>query len=217
MDVLVAEPFFISSLLPWHSLYFWYCRSALVPHLSDDAVILPQGALLRAVAVEFDHLWKFHAPVGDLEGFDVRIFDELTQKAIKDSDAKEEPHHLWEYPGQPLTADFNIMEFNFMETIPSVPIEVVGEVPFIGSGTCHGVAIWMDFKLDDKISVTTGLQNVVTEKSDVLDWCRTWKQGVHFLKHNPEIKNGSIQKLKYKASFKPESGNLFFEFEVMER
>lgn len=59
------------------------------------------------------------------------IFSSL-QKAIKDSDAKEEPHHLWEYPGRPLTADFNIMELNFMETVPSVPIEVVGEVPFIG-------------------------------------------------------------------------------------
>lgn len=82
IDLLVSEPYFISSLLPWHSLYFWYSRTALRPHLAEKVTILPRAACLRAIAVQFEHLWKFHAPVGDLEGFDVRIFDNLTQVII---------------------------------------------------------------------------------------------------------------------------------------
>ncbi|PIK44496.1 hypothetical protein BSL78_18668 [Apostichopus japonicus] len=121
IDLLVSEPFFTSGLLPWHSLYFWYCRTALTGHLAEGATILPCGARLRAVAVQFEHLWKFHAPVGDLEGFDVRIFDDLTQRAAKDTDAKEEPHHLWEYPGCPLTSDFDLMQFDFTSCIQTNP------------------------------------------------------------------------------------------------
>ena len=75
----MGEPFFISSILPWHNLHFWYARTALASHLADSALILPCCARLRGVALEFEHLWKFHAPVGDIEGFDVRIFDSLVQ------------------------------------------------------------------------------------------------------------------------------------------
>ena len=88
----MGEPYFLSSILPWHNLYFWYARTALATHLADGALVLPCRARLRGVALEFDHLWKCHAPVGDIEGFDVRIFDKLvhvreytvTEDKIKD-------------------------------------------------------------------------------------------------------------------------------------
>ena len=75
----MAEPYYLTSLLPWHNLYFWYARTALASQLKDDALILPRSASLRGIAVEFEHLWKFHAPVGQLEGFDITIFDNIVR------------------------------------------------------------------------------------------------------------------------------------------
>lgn len=49
----MGEPFFTTSLLPWHNLYFWYVRTAVDQHLGPGAVVLPQAASLHAVVVEF--------------------------------------------------------------------------------------------------------------------------------------------------------------------
>lgn len=53
ISVLMGEPYFSTSLLPWHSLFFWYCRTALAGLLRPNAAILPCSAALRMVAVEF--------------------------------------------------------------------------------------------------------------------------------------------------------------------
>jgi protein arginine N-methyltransferase 7 len=79
VNLLLAEPYFCNSTLPWHSIYFWYARTELVQHLAPGAVILPQGASLMAIPVEFDDLWKIRAPVGLCEGFDLSSFDDLIE------------------------------------------------------------------------------------------------------------------------------------------
>lgn len=53
ISVLMGEPYFSTSLLPWHSLFFWYCRTALAGLLQPNATILPCSASLHMVAVEF--------------------------------------------------------------------------------------------------------------------------------------------------------------------
>lgn len=53
ISVLMGEPYFSTSLLPWHSLFFWYCRTALAGLLRPDAAILPRSATLHMAAVEF--------------------------------------------------------------------------------------------------------------------------------------------------------------------
>lgn len=53
ISVLMGEPYFSTSLLPWHSLFFWYCRTALAGLLQPNATILPCSATLHIVAVEF--------------------------------------------------------------------------------------------------------------------------------------------------------------------
>ena len=49
----MGEPYYSTSLLPWHSLFFWYCRTALAKLLRPGAAILPRSATLHAAAVEF--------------------------------------------------------------------------------------------------------------------------------------------------------------------
>uniref|UniRef100_A0A3Q4MAD1 Protein arginine N-methyltransferase 7 n=1 Tax=Neolamprologus brichardi TaxID=32507 RepID=A0A3Q4MAD1_NEOBR len=79
ISVLMGEPYFSTSLLPWHSLFFWYCRTALAGLLRPDASILPRSASLHMVAVEFQDLWRIRAPCGTCEGFDVTPMDEMVQ------------------------------------------------------------------------------------------------------------------------------------------
>ena len=77
INLLLSEPYFSVSSLPWHDLYMWYARTSLVQRLSANATVLPRGATLKAIAVQFDHLWKIRAPVGVCEGFDISHFDKV--------------------------------------------------------------------------------------------------------------------------------------------
>ena len=82
MDVLIGEPSFQSSTLPWHDLHFWYARTALAHRLNEKAYVIPQSATMRAIAVDFEHLWKIRAPVGNCEGFDISHFDDVINVLI---------------------------------------------------------------------------------------------------------------------------------------
>ncbi|XP_011911056.1 PREDICTED: protein arginine N-methyltransferase 7 isoform X8 [Cercocebus atys] len=77
VSLLLGEPFFTTSLLPWHNLYFWYVRTAVDQHLGPGAMVMPQAASLHAVVVEFRDLWRIRSPCGDCEGFDVHIMDDM--------------------------------------------------------------------------------------------------------------------------------------------
>ncbi|XP_063970018.1 protein arginine N-methyltransferase 7-like isoform X1 [Lytechinus pictus] len=218
VSVLLAEPFFLTSLLPWHNLYLWYAWSALRPLLAPDVKLLPSRGKLMGIAIQFDDLWKFHAPVRTLEGFDVRIFDNIVQKSSECTDAPTEPHHLWEYPGRSLTQQFELMTFDFSKPIPEGKSVRNGVVDFCRDGTCHGIALWMEYGLDDTTTISTGLQETVEgsgETSSRLVWDMHSKQGVHFLKANPEVKED--ESLNFEVTFNTLSGNLHFNFEVNQR
>ncbi|XP_072013956.1 protein arginine N-methyltransferase 7-like [Amphiura filiformis] len=214
IDILMAEPFYLTSLLPWHNLYFWYARTALANHLADDALILPRSASLRGIAVEFEHLWKFHAPVGQLEGFDVTTFDNIVQRSSELSDADTEPQPLWEYPGKALTHDFDLMTFDFTKPMPATNAVECGQVPFKWGGTCHGIVLWMDYHLDENTTVSTGLQHRVKNSSRALHWDRHSKQGVQFIKTNPRVEGNEMEALEFEVTFNPTHGNVHFEFGI---
>ena len=57
VDLLIGEPYFSSSLLPWHNLYFWFARTALSRLLSPECVVLPCRASLMAIAGECECVW----------------------------------------------------------------------------------------------------------------------------------------------------------------
>eukprot|EP00057_Strongylocentrotus_purpuratus_P017614 XP_011672088.1 PREDICTED: protein arginine N-methyltransferase 7 [Strongylocentrotus purpuratus] len=216
IDVLLAEPFFITTLLPWHNLYLWYAWSALRPLLAPDVKMLPSSAKLVGIAIQFDDLWKFHAPVKSIEGFNVRIFDNVVQKSSDCSDAATDPHHLWEYPGRPLTQQFELMTFDFSKAIPEEKLVRNGVIDFSSRGTCHGIALWMEYDLDETTTISTGLQEDITGSGDGrLVWDMHSKQGVHFIKSNPEVKED--ESLNFEVTFNPSSGNLHFNFEVNHR
>ncbi|ETE68476.1 Protein arginine N-methyltransferase 7, partial [Ophiophagus hannah] len=83
ISLLIAEPFFSTSLLPWHNLFFWYARTALERHLTSDVTVLPQSASLHLMTVEFKDLWRIRSPCGTCEGFDMHIMDDMIKVCKK--------------------------------------------------------------------------------------------------------------------------------------
>lgn len=79
VSLIVAEPFFSSSILPWHNLQFWYIRDRLLEVLPKNVKIIPSSAKFYIMAVQFKDLWKIRAPVQSVEGFSLKPFDEIIQ------------------------------------------------------------------------------------------------------------------------------------------
>uniref|UniRef100_A0A671WNV5 Protein arginine N-methyltransferase n=1 Tax=Sparus aurata TaxID=8175 RepID=A0A671WNV5_SPAAU len=208
ISVLMGEPYFSTSLLPWHSLFFWYCRTALAGLLRPNATILPSSATLHMMAVEFQDLWRIRAPCGTCEGFDVSPMDEMVQQSLDFRESREaEPHPLWEYPCRALTQSTAVMTFDFTQSVPQEPISSQGSL----SGRCHGVALWMEYHLTDDITVSAGLIGPISEQGEC-EWSRHRKQGVYFLRSPWESSGDGRAAVSYNFTFEPSSGDIKMDF-----
>uniref|UniRef100_A0A7N8YF69 Protein arginine N-methyltransferase n=1 Tax=Mastacembelus armatus TaxID=205130 RepID=A0A7N8YF69_9TELE len=211
ISVLLGEPYFSTSLLPWHSLFFWYCRTALAGLLQPSATILPYSATLHMVAVEFQDLWRIRAPCGTCEGFDVTPMNEMVQQSLDFRESREaEPHPLWEYPCRALTQSKAVMTFDFTQCVPQQPVCNQGSLPF---GRCHGVALWMEYHLTRDITVSAGLMGPVGEQGDC-EWTRHRKQGVYFFRSPWESSGDGRAAVSYSFTFEPSSGDIKMDFSI---
>ncbi|CAL8357582.1 unnamed protein product [Lota lota] len=214
ISVLMGEPYFSTSLLPWHSLFFWYCRTALAKLLHPGASILPRSATLHAAAVEFQDLWRIRAPCGTCEGFDVSPMDQMVQRSLDFHESREaEPHPLWEYPCRALTPPTAVMTFDFTQCVPQQPINAQGFFPFVRSGCCHGIALWMEYQLTDQVTISMGLTGAVGEQG-ACEWSRHRKQGVYFFPSPRQSLGEDGGKVSYSFTFEPSSGDIRMEFNV---
>lgn len=214
ISVLMGEPYFNSSLLPWHSLYFWYCRTALASLLSPNAIILPRSAKLHMVVVEFENLWRIRAPCGTCEGFDVTAMDEMIQRSLDFRESREaEPHSLWEYPCRALTASAAVLDFDFTQCIPQKPITCHGSLPFLRSGQYHGVAMWMEYHLTEDITVSAGLVKPIDEQGKC-EWSSHQKQAVFFFSAPYDTSADDGAHVSYTLTFEPSSGDIRMDFSV---
>lgn len=214
ISVLIAEPYFSTSLLPWHSLFFWYCRTAVAQLLRPNATILPSAGTLYIVAVQFQDLWRIRVPCGTCEGFDVSPMDEMIQRSLDFRESWEaEPHPLWEYPCCALSKPRPVMTFDFTQCVPEQPINSQGTVPLTGRGCCHGVVLWMEYQLTEDITVSMGLTKPVDEEGSC-EWNPHRKQGVFFFRSAPEIAGDGREDLSYSLTFEPHTGDIKMDFSV---
>ncbi|KAL0968259.1 hypothetical protein UPYG_G00264410 [Umbra pygmaea] len=214
ISVLMGEPYFSTSLLPWHSLFFWYCRTSLAHLLTPNATILPRSATLYMVAVEFQNLWRIRAPCGSCEGFDVGPMDDMVQTSLDFRESREaEPHPLWEYPCRALTESKAVMKFDFLQCVPEQPISSKGSIPITRRGRCHGVALWMEYQLNDDITVSLGLTKPVSEEG-ACEWSLHRKQGVYFFRLPWDCSGDEDASLCYAVTFEPSTGDIKMDFTV---
>ena len=73
----------------------------------------------------------------------------------------------------------------------------------------------MDFYTDPKNVISTGLL-APPKAGHTLEWERNQRQGVYLFKHPAKIVNvGAGARLKYKVTFRPNSGEFEFKFSAI--
>lgn len=213
ISLVLGEPWFSSSVLPWDNIHFWYLKSSLRKLLRDGALVNPVSAVIKGIGVQFEDLYKIRAPVGnDVEGFDLVPFDELIKGATDISDPALEPHPLWEYPCKALTEPFEIMSFDFGKDIDQIQNETVNErVLFQCSGICNAVALWVEYKFVNETFSIGPCTKVIPGEN--VDWYRYSHQAVHFIEKPQLVEN--ITLLNIEATFKPKDGDMSFKFQIL--
>ncbi|NXE62535.1 ANM7 methyltransferase, partial [Calcarius ornatus] len=215
ISVLVGEPFFTTSLLPWHNLYFWYARTAVSSHLASNVTVLPQSASLHMMIVEFQDLWRIRSPCGICEGFDVRTMDDMIKDSLNFRESKEaEPHPLWEYPCKSLSEPQEVLTFDFTKTVPQHCLSTEGSVKLLRKGKSHGAVLWMEYHLTADISVSTGLMQLSNEKGNC-EWNPHCKQAVYFFSSviESEILSDPTA-VTYDIKFDTKTGEITMDFKL---
>ncbi|NWR15933.1 ANM7 methyltransferase, partial [Emberiza fucata] len=215
ISVLVGEPFFTTSLLPWHNLYFWYARTAVSSHLASNVTVLPQSASLHMMIVEFQDLWRIRSPCGICEGFDVRTMDDMIKDSLNFRESKEaEPHPLWEYPCKSLSEPQEVLTFDFTKTVPQHCLSTEGSVKLLRKGKSHGAVLWMEYHLTADISVSTGLMELSNEKGNC-EWNPHCKQAVYFFSSviESEILSDPTA-VEYAMNFDTKTGEIAMDFKL---
>lgn len=77
IDLVFSEPYFMTTILPWHNLNYAYLLKEIKPFLKDNAKVFPSKAIIKAIAVQFKDLHKIRIPLSNCEGFTMKPFDEL--------------------------------------------------------------------------------------------------------------------------------------------
>ncbi|XP_058792980.1 protein arginine N-methyltransferase 7 [Phymastichus coffea] len=208
VSLLLAEPYYVTSILPWDNLHFWYLASRYSRKISR----IPQRATIKGVAMEFKDLHKIRAPLNVCEGFDMTIFDDLVQSSSNKTDSSVEAQPLWEYPGIALTLPFTIANLDFSEDVRKLArVKLSEKIPFLVNGSCNGIAIWIDWHLDDDITITSGPVLEVIPGSRV-SWDLYTRQGVHLPYKITQVTNQNL--LIHKFDFDPREGTVQFQFEL---
>ncbi|XP_074142463.1 protein arginine N-methyltransferase 7 isoform X2 [Sminthopsis crassicaudata] len=216
ISVLLGEPFFTTSLLPWHNLYFWYARTAVMEHLANNITVLPQAASLHMVVVEFKDLWRIRSPCGNCEGFDVHIMDDMIKHSLDFREAREaEPHPLWEYSSRCLSEPQQVLMFDFQKPVPEQPLSAEGSISLQRPGRSHGVVLWMEYHLTAESSLSTGLIQM-PEAQGECSWNPHCKQAVYFLNSTLEAKTqDNPQSVTYSLEFNPKVGDISMDFRLV--
>ncbi|KAG5338171.1 ANM7 methyltransferase, partial [Acromyrmex heyeri] len=234
IDFIFGEPYFLSSIVPWENLRFWYLASKYPSSISR----MPVMATIRAVAVEFKDLQKIRAPLGTCEGFDLSSFDKLIQVGFissflsffiiykikkrlvfyfqissEKSDNPVEAQPLWEYPCKALSSAFDIIKLDLTQNVNFNKRErITGEIPILDSGTCNGIAIWVDWQLDSDLSVSCGpIEEIVPSKR--VSWDPYTRQGVHLFRTISNVTEKST--LSWSFTFLPQNGEVEFKFNIV--
>ena len=205
IDMVLSEPFFSKSLLPWDNLHFYYFLQQNRSSFRPDVQLLPRAARLRCIALEFDHLHKIRSPVGTCCQFDLTPFDAQIIEASMSVDATVEPQALFEYSSKrpALSAIIDLLQIDFRrdyhEQIASSELDIVVTT----QGRCNGVAFWIDYGLGENIWLTTGIDD------DKSAWVTYSKQGVHLLSKPIDVQPG--MKLRIRTGFDFKQGLFLFD------
>ena len=137
-------------------------------------------------------------------------FDKIIEAAADVSDCNVEPQPLWEYPASALGPPVQVMELDLTKKVPEKNVAFTGVCEVSDkSRPVNGVALWMEWSLDEDNVVSGGPVEEVRVGSRI-SWDIDSKQGVYFLTAPPDC-----SRLKYNIELVPSEGDFTFSFEPM--
>jgi hypothetical protein len=140
------------------------------------------------------------------EGFDHQLFDEVVTVASSFADENVEPFSLWEYPCFAAGSSGKIFESNFTDVIKDTESTLKVDL----SEGCNGVALWVEWKIDEKSSVACGPSNALS-LGELINWKMGERQGVHLIP-NGKIEAGKIEGITIRTRFCAEEERLVMDF-----
>lgn len=158
-------------------------RHALHNLVTQDAKVIPQGALVYGQFIEIPRLRAVN-PVSTICGFDLSAFDRFRNpNECPTINLEHETHRV-------LTEPFEILKFDFRDpptyAADSSPHQRVLEEITITDGTVQAIAFWFDLSLDDEIVISTRPASEVTH----------WAQALQFFDGDRSVKQGEKIKLQ---------------------
>lgn len=205
IDMIVSEPSFSKSILPWDNLHFYYFLQKHRAQFRPDVKLFPGKARLRCLALQFDHLHKIRSPVKQCCQLDLSPFDEQILAASYRVDAIVEPQSLFEYSSKKPTLSpiIDLIDIDFHADHSGKTDKIALTIPIKENGICNGIAFWIDYQLDETIWLTTG----VKQEND--PWVKYSKQGVHLLRQPIAVQPG--MNLKITTAFDYQQGQFLFD------
>ncbi|CAH0546347.1 unnamed protein product [Brassicogethes aeneus] len=203
INLVISEPYFTSSILPWDSLLFIYLLKGLQTCLTSDAKVFPQKAIVKAVCVQFKDLHKIRSPLVNCEGFLMDHFDKLIEESSDISDDNVEAQPLWEYPCVALTNEQEISMLDILNN-PTTLQESSGCFQISSDLECNGIAIWIDWVHDGSVISTGPTEPIVV--GEKIEWDIHTRQGVCL------FPNTLKKAINYDFKFDFISGNILFKY-----
>ncbi|XP_065360199.1 protein arginine N-methyltransferase 7 [Calliphora vicina] len=209
-----AEPYFLTSILPWDNFYFGTLLMQIKEKLSDSVEISPFSARIYCVPVEFLDLHKIRTPLKECEGFDLRHFDKMVESSTSIAQSKVEAQPLWEYPCRALAPPQQLLQIEFRNFNQDQSSS--GDINIEFSANCNGIALWVDWLLDNtattKSIVSSGPVEPI-EAGSFIKWDMFVRQGVHLLSKAQCVESGKSI-VQWNVDLKPKLGQLDFNFKV---
>ncbi|XP_050700027.1 protein arginine N-methyltransferase 7-like [Eriocheir sinensis] len=215
INLVFSEPFFSTSLLPWHALYCWYARNSCLHLLGPSPHLLPGRLTLWGLPVRYRDLWKIRAPLRECNGFTMDVFDELIETACREADDPIEPQPLWEYPAEARGAPLPLLTLDLApRSLPPSPVTHAASA-LLPPGEVNGMALWADWHLtnDDGDVVTTGPVETVMLGEEVC-WDVHSRQGVYLFPSPHRLEEGQHHALYHTTTFLPHDGTMAFTFRI---
>ena len=126
-------------------LRYWFTCEALRPFLAPHARLVPSRAVLRCALVECPELWAARQPVpedGVVEGVNVGALNRLYSLDKTDS------LQLWRHPHRFLSLPVDAVHMDLSASPASLPpaeMETSVQVQVSRAGTCHALAVWIEY------------------------------------------------------------------------
>ncbi|KAF5305598.1 hypothetical protein FQR65_LT07678 [Abscondita terminalis] len=204
INLILAQPHFFNSILPWDSLYFMYMIKKIKNELNENCVIAPKSFSIKGIVVEFNDLQKIRLPLGNVEDFNMAPFDALITDSSSRCDDRVEAQPLWEYPCRARSDIKEFIKMDLASLLEKDRVETSIDFELYDNSNYNGVALWIEWDLegDGQHVLNTG-PTVLPEPGQHIQWDVHTRQGVHFMDFEAkstikgdfdfDVKNGKLK------------------------